>query len=158
VSERFRKPRRISYGAVVPLPPDEAFAFVCEPRNWPSFFTSMRDSSRDDSWGSVGGRARMTNVVLGRSFTSELQIMVWDPPRELRYVSRQAGAPTLDNRRVFEPVPGGTRLIGTTECTPRPGLQGLLDLALLLVVRRTFAAGMARLPDAARAADTPPGD
>ncbi|MDF2746298.1 MAG: hypothetical protein K0S98_582, partial [Propionibacteriaceae bacterium] len=26
---------RISYGAVLPLPPEEAFAFVADPVNWP---------------------------------------------------------------------------------------------------------------------------
>jgi hypothetical protein len=36
---------------VVPLSQEEAFAFVADPRHWPSFFTGMRASSKDDGWG-----------------------------------------------------------------------------------------------------------
>jgi hypothetical protein len=53
---------------------------------------------------------------------------------------------------VFEPVPGGTRLRGTTEAVLRPGLSGLLDRVQEQALRRLYAAAMARLPDAARAA------
>ncbi len=146
------QPVRIAYGAVVPLPLDEAFAFVSDPLNWPSFFSAMRDSARAEEWGSVGGRAQMTNALLGRTFSSELEMTVWDPPHEFRYVARQGGAPPLDNRRVFEPAPGGTRLCGTTEVVWRQGVSGLLDRVQELALRRTFAAAMARLPEAAGAA------
>jgi len=154
VSSASRQPMHIAYGAVVPLPPDEAFAFVSDPLNWPSFFSSVRDSSRDDDWGSVGGRGHMSNVVLGRTIPSEIELTVWNPPHEFRYTSRQSGAPPLDNRRVFEPAPGGTRLSGTTEVTPRPGLPGLLDRVRVLALRRIFAAAMAQLPEAARASQS----
>lgn len=152
-----RKPMHLAYGAVVPLPPDEAFAFVCDPLNWPSFFPSLRDSSRDEDWGSVGSRGQMSNVVLGRTITSEIEVTLWNPPWEFCYRSRQPGTPPLENRRVFEPTAQGTRLSGTTVVTPRPGLSGLLDRARVLAVRRIFAGAMARLPEAARAASaTPP--
>ena len=56
---------KISYGAVVPLPPDEAFAFVSEPTTWPTFFESMRSVEKGDDWGAVGGHARMTKRIPG---------------------------------------------------------------------------------------------
>jgi hypothetical protein len=118
---------RLTYGAVIPLPPEPAFAFVTDPLNWPSFFSSMRGARKDADWGSVGGRAQMRTVVLGRTVTSDLEMTAWDPPHEFGYVSRQASAPALTNHRVLEPVPGGTRLSGTTEVTLRPGLPGLAD-------------------------------
>jgi hypothetical protein len=59
--------------------------------------------------------------------------------------------PALTNHRVLEPVPGGTRLSGTTEVTLRPGLPGLVDRVQERALRRRYAAAMARLPDAARA-------
>jgi hypothetical protein len=37
---------RISYGAVLPLPPEEAFAFVADPVNWPLFVPSVRSCTR----------------------------------------------------------------------------------------------------------------
>lgn len=143
--------RRVTYEAVVPLPVDEAFAFVADPLNWPSFFSKMRDSGRHENWESVGGRAHMTNSFVGRTITSALEMTVWDPPHEFRYIARQPGARPLDNRRVFEPVPGGTRLRGTTEIELRPGLPGLLDRVQARALRRTYATAMARLPEAARA-------
>jgi hypothetical protein len=156
VSSASRKPLHIAYGALVPLPPDEAFTFVSDPLNWPSFFSSLRDSSRGEDWGRVGGAGRMSNVVLGRTITSEIEVTVWDPPHEFRYLSRQQGTPPLDNRRVFEATPQGTRLRGTTDVTPRPGVPGLVDRLRLVAVRRIFTKAMAQLPEAARASGAPP--
>ncbi len=148
------RPVRLTYEAVVSLPQQEAFAFVADPRHWPSFLPGMRASSKDEGWEGVGGRARMTNTFLGRSVTSELEMTVWDPPREFAYISRQPGAPPLRNHRAFEPVPGGTRLRGTTEAALRPGLPGLLDRVQEQALRRTFAQAMTHLPDVARSAPT----
>lgn len=156
MSVESRRTLCLAYGAVIPLPADEAFSFVSDPETWPSYFSSMRDSSKDDDWGRVGGRGQMSNVVLGRRITSVIEVTVWDPPHEFRYVSRQQGAPLLDNRRVFETVPGGTRLRGTTTLTPRSGAAGLVDRVRVLALRRIFAAAMARLPDVARASGAAP--
>lgn len=157
VSATSRKPIHLAYGALVPLPPDQAYAFVADPLNWPSFFASLRDTSRDEDWG-LGSRGQMSNVVLGRTVTSEIEVTMWNPPHEFRYLSRQPGTPPLDNRRTFEPAPNGTRLSGTTQVTPRLGLPGLVDRARLLAVRRIFAAAMARLPAAALASHALPPD
>jgi carbon monoxide dehydrogenase subunit G len=141
---------KISYGAVLPLPPEEAFRFVADPVNWPLFFPGVRSVDKDDDWGRVGGHARLTTVVLGRSLTMDLELTEWDPPRSFRYTVSQGGQPgNDDNRRTLEPVRGGTRLTGTTEIPTRPGPAGLLDRLQMLVVRRVFMAAMARLPDAA---------
>lgn len=145
-----KKPVHISYGAVVPLPPEETFAFVADPLNWPSFFSSLRDTSRSEDWGRVGSRGQMSNVVLGRTIASEIEVTAWDPPHEFRYAARQAGTPPLDNRRVFEMTPDGTRMSGTTEVVTRPGVPGLVDRARLLALQRIFAKAMLRLPEAAR--------
>jgi len=137
---------KISYGAVLPLPPEEAFAFVADPVNWPLFVASVRSVLKDD-WGQVGGHAYVTSVVLGRSVTMDLELTEWDPPLSFRYTVSQGGKPgNDDNRRTFEQVAGGTRLTGTTEIPARRGLAGLLDRLQMRVVRRLFTAGMARLP------------
>lgn len=142
---------RLTYSAVMPLRPDQAFAFLTNPLNWPSFFSAMRTAGKDADWESVGGRACMTNSFLGRTVTSEMEMTVWDPPHEFRYLTRQMGAPTLDSRRVLEPVPSGTRVHGVTEMTRRRGMPGLLDRVQQRALRRTYAAAMARLPEAAEA-------
>lgn len=146
---------KITYGAVLPLTPDEAFEFVSEPTNWPTFFEAMSSAESCENWGQVGGRARMTNRFLGRSLTTDLELTVWNPPHELRYLGVQAeGLPVMDNRRVFEPVAGGTKLTGTTEIQVRPGLSGLVDRLRIRALRRTFAKAMQRLPEVAKAQRT----
>jgi hypothetical protein len=141
---------KISYAAVLPLPSDEAFTFVADPVNWPLFVPSVRSVHKDDDWGEVGGHAHLTSVVFGRSVTMDLELTEWDPPRSFRYTVSQGGKPgNDDNRRTFEPVPGGTRLTGSTEIPARPGLAGLLDRLQMRVVRRVFTAGMVRLPSVA---------
>lgn len=140
---------RLRYGAFVPLGQEDAFAFVSDPRNWPQFFDGMRSAEAGADWGTVGGHARMTNAMLGRSIESELELTVWDPPREFRYVARQPGRPELDNRRVFVPLPDGTRLVGTTDARMRGGVTGLTDQAVRLALQRTFHEAMAKLPQVA---------
>jgi Polyketide cyclase / dehydrase and lipid transport len=151
---------KISYGAVLPLPPDEAYAFMADPVNWPLFVPGVRAVDKDDDWGRVGGRAHLTSVVLGRSVTMDLELTEWDPPRSFRYTVSQGGKPgNDDNRRMFEPVPHGTRLTGTTEIPARSGAAGLLDRLQMRIVHRVFTAAMARLPAAAaqhRRPDLPP--
>jgi carbon monoxide dehydrogenase subunit G len=138
---------KISYGAVVPLPPDEAFAFVSEPTTWPTFFESMRSVEKGDDWGAVGGHARMINVRMGREIGWDLELTVWDPPREFSYRASQSAGPLVDNRRVLEPVAGGTQLSGTSEIAVRPGLSGLGDRVMVWVLQRTYAKAMQRLPE-----------
>ena len=121
-----------------------------------SGFTPAGERWRDVASGA--GRATMTNVIAGRTFTSELEMTVWDPPREFRYLARQPGAPALDNRRVFEPAPSGTRMRGTTEGALRAGVQGLADRVRLQALRKNYADVMARLPDAALAAHRSKGE
>ena len=142
---------KIAYGAVLPLPLDEAFDFVSDPENWPLFFPGVRAVDKDDDWGRVGGHARLTTVILGRALSMQLVLTEWDPPRMFRYTVSQGDAPgNDDNRRVFRAIPGGTRLSGTTEIPARPGPAGLLDRLQMLIVGGVLATAMARLPAAAR--------
>lgn len=142
---------KITYGAAIPLPQHEAFAFVADPLNWPLFSPGMRSVTKDDDWGRVGGHAHVHSAILGRPLTMDLELTEWDPPDSFRYLVSQGGNPANDdNQRTFTPVPGGTRLIGTTEIPGRSGAAGLLDRLQMLLVRAVFARAMARLPAAAR--------
>jgi shikimate kinase len=91
----------------------------------------------------------MTTAMLGRAVESELELTVWDPPREFRYLARQPGHPEADNRRVFVALPGGTRLVGTTDYRPRGGVSGLIDQAFGLALQRTYREAMTKLPQVA---------
>ncbi|HEX5532861.1 MAG TPA: SRPBCC family protein [Actinomycetales bacterium] len=149
---------KISYGAVLPLPPEDAFSFVADPENWPLFLPTVRSASKNRDWGQVGGHAHLTNKVLGRLFSMDLELTEWDPPRSFRYTVSQGGKPgNDDNRRSFEPVPGGTRLTGLTEISTQAGVLGLLGHLQMRLVARVFAKAMARLPEAAARQSQPPG-
>ena len=148
---------KITYGAVLPLPPEEAFAFVADPANWRLFLSGVREVTKDDDWGRVGGHAHVTSAVLGRSLTMNLELTEWDPPTAFRYTVAEGGKPANDdNRRAFQSVPGGTWLTGTTEIPARPGPAGLLDRLQMVLLRRAFATAMTRLPAAAAAHRTLP--
>lgn len=142
---------KVTYGAVVPLPQEEAFAFIADPRNWPSFSPGVRSVTKDDDWGRVGGHAHVTSAVLGRTLTMELELTEWNPPDSFRYSVSQRGKPANDdNRRFFTPAEGGTTLVGSTEIAARPLPAGLLDRVPMILVRVVFAVAMSRLPAAAR--------
>jgi hypothetical protein len=142
----FSRRPRIQYGATMQLPIDDAFAFLSDPDHWPLFFSNIESVDKAADWGSVGGGARMTSAFLGRSVTSDLELTVWDPPQEFRYVMRQPGKPSLDNRRTLVGVAGGSQLVGTTEAEPRGGLAGLADRLQLALIHRVYGKAMGKLP------------
>lgn len=72
---------KIRYGAVPPVPAEEAFAFVADPVNWPLPFPACATWRRTTTGGRVGGHARLTSVVLGMSRTMGVELTEWDPPR-----------------------------------------------------------------------------
>lgn len=142
---------KISYEAVLPLPPDQAFRFVSDSANWPSFFANMRSAETADDWGRTGGHASMTNRFLGRTVRSQLRLTTWNAPTEFRYTATTPGDLVMDNRRVLTPVAGGTKLTGSTVLVgadPRRLSQRLRLIAL----RRVYRKAMARLPEAAASA------
>jgi hypothetical protein len=100
---------KITYGALVPLPPHGAFDFVPNPENWPKFFSTMTSAESLEGWGAPGGKARLTINVGGRSLVSKLQLLESDRPHHIRYIAQNKidSAPnvvaTVNDRR-FEAV------------------------------------------------------
>ena len=132
---------QITYGALIPLPVDEAFDFVTDPANWPTF-VPMESAQALEGWGAPGGKARMVTRFLGRDVTTDLELLEWSRPNKFRYIGRNEG-PDMDNSRVFEAVPGGTRLTATTTVHRGPGLSALVAL---VAIRRLMRRGMKELP------------
>ena len=131
----------IRYGAVLPISIDQAFDFVSNPANWPSFFQRMESAEAVEGWGAVGGRPRWSHRIFGQDIGTDLVLLEWNRPHSFRYVGHNHGRADTDNSRVFEVVPGGTRLTGTTTAQPQPGLSGWLDRVTLLAARRVFRPG-----------------
>ena len=125
---------------------------LADPVNWTLLFPGVREVTKNDDWGRVGGHARLTSVALGRSLTMDLELTEWQPPTAFRYKVSQGGRPgNDDNRRTFQPIAGGTRLAGITEIPARRGVAGLLDRLQMLLLRQVFRRAMAKLPTAAGA-------
>lgn len=137
---------QITYGAVLPTSIEEAFDFVSNPANWPSFFHRMEFAEALEGWGAVGGTAQMVNRVFGQDIRTDLVVLEWNRPHSFRYVGHNQGRADTNNHRAFEAVPGGTRLTGTTTAEAQPGVSGWLDRATLLAARRVFHRAMKRLP------------
>lgn len=137
---------KLTYGALIPLPIEEAFDFVSTPANWPTFLTSLESAEAGAGWGAPGGKARMVGTFLGRTVTTDLELVAWDRPYEFRYIGRGEGRPDMDNRRVFEAVPEGTRLTGTTIAHPRSAFTAPVDLVSYVALRRMMHRGMKALP------------
>ncbi len=140
--------RQISYGALLPVPQDRAFAFVSDPQQWPLFFRTMESGEALDGWGRPGGRGRQHVRFLARRVTFELELLEWDEPHSFRYLASQPGWPVLDHARTFVPEDGGTRLRATTTLTLRRGLLGLRDRVEVRFLPRLLDDAMARLPAA----------
>ena len=111
------------------------------------FFESMRSAEKGDDWGAVGGHARMTNAFLGRQITTDLELTVWDPPREFRSPGDPVGRPSAGQ---LEGVRAGTR------GNPVEGHDGdrgwsrayrLVDRVKMRAIQRMYAKAMQRLPE-----------
>ena len=137
---------QLTYGALIPLPIDEAFDFVSTPANWPTFLKSLESAKAGAGWGALGGRAEMVSRLMGRTVVTDLELVAWERPYEFRYIGRSKGRPDMDNRRVFEAVPEGTRLTGTTIAHPRSGFTAPVDMVYYLALRLMMRRGMKALP------------
>lgn len=137
----------ISFGAVLPVTQDEAFAFVSDPRRWPLFYHYIQTVERLDGWGRVGGRIRIVSQSMGEHENADLELVEWDQPREFTYTMVELGRPDVVVRQVFEPDDGGTRLTGTATVTVRRGLGGTVDRWRCRGLRRRYEHAMSRLSD-----------
>ena len=82
---------KICFGAVVPPPPDQAFAFVSDPRNWPRFIDIMKSAEPGPDRDTVGGHATTLTSMLGRTFESDLELRGPTPSRPPQRLTRRTG-------------------------------------------------------------------
>lgn len=90
--------------------------------------------------------AQMATRMLGRTVTTDLELVGWNRPNEFRYIGHNEDRPDMDNRRVFEAVPEGTRLTGTTVAHGRHGRAAFADLVSYVALRRMMRRAMKKLP------------
>jgi carbon monoxide dehydrogenase subunit G len=139
---------RISVETSLPCPPEEAWAVLLA---WERQADWMLDADRIDVIGNrregVGVRLAVRTRILGLpAFTEPMEVVGWEPPRELgiRHGSIVVGQGTW----LLEPEPGGTRFVWIEDV--RLGVPVLGELAarvygpILRRLMRRAAAGLRR--------------
>ena len=102
----------ISYTAVLPVPLDDAFSFVSNPNNWPSFFQDMQSAEVLDGVGSRwwhGTDDQQAPRTHGDVAPHAHRV---GGTISIPYQVGQEARPDVDNLRIFEEVEGGTRSAG----------------------------------------------
>jgi Polyketide cyclase / dehydrase and lipid transport len=128
-------------------PPDEVFAVVGDAANNPSWRKNVvRTEWLDAGPMRVGRRGRQTARLFGREWTSEAEIVEWDPPRTAAWQTVQ-GPVTVRSRIRVEPNGSGSLVTGSADGSFRGVLGPLLTrLAVPGMVRQASAdlAGLRR--------------
>ena len=128
------------------VPVEQAFAYITDVANWPSFWPGYVRLEPGSSWGAQGDSARLVTRILGRERTLTMTVTAFEPNRLVTYTSTQAGLPAARHERHFEPADGGFVYRLVVELEPRDGLRGILDrIALPRGIRRAFASTFAAL-------------
>src|SRR5438093_10661570 len=99
---------KIERAILIERPIGEVFEFVHEPRNDPSWQTTLIDSAQvDESPFGVGTQVRERRRFLGVQVEMTKEITEYDPPRRSAFKMVAGGAPMSGDYRL-EPLAGGT--------------------------------------------------
>jgi carbon monoxide dehydrogenase subunit G len=139
----------VEESVVIGRPPEEVFAFVCEPENdhlWSS--TAVERSVEPAGPVQVGSRIRAIDRFLGRRVESTFEVTEHDPPR--RSAIRIEGPLAATGTYVLESAGDGTRFRWTMDA--ERGLGGLFlgrltDPLVTLIFRRRLRGDLRRLKD-----------
>jgi uncharacterized membrane protein len=116
---------KINYSIVIHRPVDEVFAFVTDLRNerqWQPEIEAVHLPAEPLQTGSEFEEERRT---FGRRYTWRFRVTVLTPNREFS-IATVRGTPVYTGSRLFEAVPGGTKLSEIGEVETR-GLMKLFD-------------------------------
>jgi uncharacterized protein YndB with AHSA1/START domain len=120
---------RAEYDFHLPVPPAQAFAYMCYPANDPAWQGSCVTAELRDV--EPGNACRYTIVFsfLGRKMSFQAEIVEYDPPS--RYAFRvQEGPFHYDGQYLFEPESQGTHVYWRFDADPK-GFFGIVPASLL---------------------------
>jgi carbon monoxide dehydrogenase subunit G len=120
---------RAEYDFHLPVPPAQAFAYMCNPANDPAWQGSCVTAELRDV--EPGNACRYTIVFsfLGRKMSFQAEIVEYDPPS--RYAFRvQEGPFHYDGQYLFEPEGQGTHVYWRFDADPK-GFFGIVPASLL---------------------------
>ena len=106
---------RLEHSVIIDRPVDEVFAFLSRIENDRRWQPEIQGSTLTSSGPlGVGSTFRETRNVGGRVVTWNMRVTAFEPPRRL-CIKSVGGTLPYRGCRTFEPVPGGTRIVETSE-------------------------------------------
>lgn len=137
---------RIEHSVTIDRPPSEVFEYISDPTNLPEWQSTALEG-RMESPGPLGLGARAVEVrkFLGRRMESTMEVIGYEPDRELSFEVVSGPVPFRVSERL-SPTTGGTRIDIVLEGEP----GGFFKLAEPLVARaakRQLEADYATLKD-----------
>lgn len=99
----------VEVSVLINRPIEEVFACLADEENnlkWRSGMVEAKKTSAGPI--RVGTTYRMVNVVMGRRFEGEAEVVEYEPNR--RYATKNKSGLPIETKRTFEPVDGGTRV------------------------------------------------
>ena len=126
-------------------PVDEVFAFVSDPANFPRWAGALVKESAKTSVGPVGlgTTFRQMNVLMGRHFVSEMQVVTYDPPRRFEYETT-SGPIRFAGHYSFEPAGAATRFTSVDDSEPS-GLLRYIQPLLQPFAQRQISLNLRKL-------------
>ncbi len=125
---------RIEKTVEVKRPPEDVFAYVCDPANASRWNTWVLDATQLTPGSvQVGTKVRTKGRFLGVTFENEWEYTSWDAPRSFS-VKSISGPLSMQYRYEFLPIGDGTRIVASVDGNP----------GTLFKVAEPLMAGMAR--------------
>jgi carbon monoxide dehydrogenase subunit G len=120
---------RAEYNFNLPVPPAQAFAYMCNPANDAEWQSSCVSAELRDIRPGLASRYAIVFSFLGRKMSFQAEITEYDPPS--RYAFRVHEGPFhYDGQYLFEPRGRGTHVHWRFDADPK-GFFGIVPATLL---------------------------
>jgi hypothetical protein len=124
---------RVEVSGGLPVPRSEAFNYVTDMRQWPSFFPGFVCVLNPETarWSNPGDRVTVVSRLFGRESHLHMELEVFAAGERVRFVLRQRGLPAAHHERHFIERGEGCECRFITTYTSRSGLTRLLDRSVV---------------------------
>jgi carbon monoxide dehydrogenase subunit G len=140
--------RHVERSTELPVPAEEAFAFVANLENLPRWQTGVtRAEQLTEGPMAVGSTARLERQMLGQRIEADLKITELDPPRHMVFTTEAGGmkvAASLD----VAPLPAGSRVTFGMDIAGGGLFGGAMEGMVASAAESELDASLGRLRDA----------
>jgi len=139
---------RVEVSGGLPVPPSEAFNYVTDMAQWPSFFPGFVRVLNPETarWSNPGDCVTVISHLFGRENHLHMQLEEFTAGERVRFVLRQRALPVAHHERHFIERAEGCECRFITTYASRPGLTGFLDRSVVKRgIRRALRHAMRRI-------------